>query len=149
MEITKEKLKELGLDAASDKLLQAERLEKAYRDYMYVTPNKLDDFNAKLREDTMIEDENARSYKTLAFIPLQNYTEIPPADVLDDLSKAKKAEIFDTFEVCKVEWHKEVKDPILFGRVNGCEDRFFISQWDDDIAFSDFFMSDLETKKES
>ena len=41
------------------------------------------------------------------------------------------------------EWIKEIKDPIVFGVINGCPDKFFISQWDDDIKIDDIFLLDV------
>jgi hypothetical protein len=32
---------------------------------------------------------------------------------------------------------KEVIDPIIFGKIDGCTDRFFIAQWDDDVKIED------------
>lgn len=55
----------------------------------------------------------------------------------DALESAHADKCFDKFEVMTVEWHKEVPDPILFGVVNGCADRFFIAQWDTDVKIED------------
>jgi len=30
-----------------------------------------------------------------------------------------------------------VPDPILLGRITGCENRYFIAQWDDDVKIED------------
>ena len=63
--------------------------------------------------------------------------EFPPDTVLDALEKAKEDNCFDTFEVAKISWIEEIKDPILFGIIEGCSDKFFISQWDDDVKIED------------
>jgi hypothetical protein len=44
---------------------------------------------------------------------------------------------FDSFEIAKIQWKREIKDPILFGRIDGCPDRFYVSQWDDDVRIED------------
>jgi hypothetical protein len=54
--------------------------------------------------------------------------------VLEKMREAKKCNCFDSFEIAKIESIEVKKDPILFGRVNECGDRFFIAQWDDDVT---------------
>lgn len=57
---------------------------------------------------------------------------ILPDDVLEKLEEAKERELFDSFAVL---WAEKVKDPIVLGCVDGCEDYFFIAEWSDDITF--------------
>lgn len=131
------KLKNLGLTRASDRITSAQKMTIAYGKYLFVTEEKINDFNSKLRKDTIREMPNAYEYKRLLFVPLEEYNEVPPPHVLEALEKALEDKCFDTFEIAKVEWIKEIKDPIVFGRINNCTDRFFISQWDDDVKFED------------
>jgi len=77
------------------------------------------------------------SYDTLAFIELDKYTEIPPPDCLLDLKKAQDLKCFDEFEVAKIESVHVRPDPIIFGGIKGCVDKFFITQWDDDVKIED------------
>lgn len=112
-------------------------MKKAYEKYLFVTQNTIDKFNEKLRKDTLIEDKSAYSFKRLVFISLDKYNQLPPDNVLEALENAQKDECFDTYEVAKIKWIKEVKDPILFGVIEGCSDKFFISQWDDDVKIED------------
>lgn len=59
---------------------------------------------------------------------------IIPDEVLDNLETAKERELFDEFQVL---WAEKVKDPILLGTINGCEDYFYICEWGDDITFEE------------
>ena len=136
-EMIEQRLKSLGLAGAAKKLGRARRLEIAYLNYLFVSAEKISAFNEKLRKETLKEDKRAYTYKFLAFIPLDKYPQVPPESVLDALEEAKKSECFDAFEVAKIEWREEVKDPILFGVIEGCTDKFFISQWDDDVKVED------------
>ena len=58
----------------------------------------------------------------------------PPKNVIDDMQEHKEREVFDCFTVASV---KGIHDPLLLGRITGVEDRFFISQWADDICLDD------------
>lgn len=57
---------------------------------------------------------------------------IMPDEILEKLEEAKERELFDEFAIL---WAERVKDPLLLGIVNGCEDYFFIAEWGDDITF--------------
>lgn len=76
-------------------------------------------------------------YDTLVFVPLKEYPDSPPPDCLLDLRKAHEFKCFDEFEVAKVKTVEERPDPIIFGRITGSEDRFFVTQWDDDVRIED------------
>lgn len=119
------------------KLKQAEKMKKAYGKYLFITQNTVDKFNEKLRKDTLIEDKHSNSFKRLVFISLEQYSQLPPDNVLAALDSAQKDSCFDSYEIAKIDWIKEVKDPILFGVIEGCSDKFFISQWDDDVKIED------------
>jgi len=140
--VSEQQLEALGLKEAGRRLSRAKRLQAAYRNYQFIPQEKINLFNGKLKKETLTEDKNASRYKRLGFIRLENYPEIPPAHALKRLLEARKAGCFDSFEVCRIEWIEEVKDPILFGRIENCADRFFISQWDDDIKLSDIVFGD-------
>lgn len=143
---TTTRLEKLGLTAAAKILDQTrsmqERMTVAYDAFRFVEPAQIQAFNDKLREDTWHEDKSARSYKTLAFTPLMDYGKIPPEAALVALESAMDLGCFDTFEVATIEWVRIVKDPIIFGRIHGCEDRFFICQWDDDVKIEDILQGD-------
>lgn len=65
---------------------------------------------------------------------IQRYNGIPPQSALDALQLAKERKVFDYFTVAKVEG---VKDPLLLGVLQNNEDRFFLSQWGDDVCLDD------------
>lgn len=147
--VLEERLASLGFENASNKLKSdlalAEKMELAYSKYLYVSQAQFDAFNEKLKAETLQEDKRAYTYKRLKFTDIKNYTKIPPENVLDSLEKAKEDNIFDVYEICEIEWHEEIKDPILFGYITGCTDKFFISQWEEDIKIEDIlFMEKKE-----
>jgi hypothetical protein len=59
---------------------------------------------------------------------------LPPTDVLEKMSAAKKDGLFDGFAIIHV---AKVPDPILVGQVNGSEDLYFIAEWGNDISFDE------------
>jgi len=109
----------------------------AYEHYRYVKPEYIKAFDKRLEQTTHKEDKWAYTYDKLEFIAIKEYAKVPPAEVLDQLATAQQRGCFDAFEVCRIRSVKVVKDPILFGRVNGCPDRFYIAQWDDDVKIED------------
>lgn len=136
-EITKEWLSKLGLKAATKEIETTEKIMLAYTEYQFITPDDVIKFNDRLRKETLVEKPNSYSYKKLVFIALDKYEKIPPADVLEKLEVAQEKKCFDRYEIAKIDWIEEVKDPILFGRIDNCDDYFFIGQWDDDVKFED------------
>jgi len=133
-------LRELGMESAVKKVELSRDLVKktavAYEHFDYITPEDVEAFKTHLRAKTEKADKGGYSstYDTLKFIPLKDYTEVPPKETLEKLKKAMDMKCFDAFEIAKIESVKEVKDPILFGRITDCGDFFFISQWDDDVT---------------
>lgn len=133
-----EKLKKLGFTAAHDRVEKsrdlARRLHIAYQNFEFITEDMVEKFRDDIKKRTTKDHKNYVEYQTLVFKPVAEYDEVPPQDVLDKMESAVQLGCFDTFEVAKIESVQEVKDPILFGRVEGCGDRFFIAQWDDDVT---------------
>jgi len=129
-----DRLERLGFKAAGAKVkelsVRKRKMANAYENYRFVRPEKIDAFNAKL----MNQSRKGGDYKCLTFTPVDQYSEVPPAHVLDKLEVAMERKCFDSFEVAHI---INVKDPILFGRIQGCPDRFFIDQWDDDVRIED------------
>lgn len=66
--------------------------------------------------------------------PIEEYEGIPPKEVLDKLRIHKEKELFDYFTIASV---KNIKDPLLFGRINNNDNRYFIAQWGSDILLDD------------
>ncbi len=140
-DVLKDELESLGMKGAAKRIDVAKRLAVAYAKYGFVTQKKIDAFNDKLRKESInVVKDHGRSwteFKRLRFTDIGQYDKIPPPAALARLREAVKDGIFDRFEVADIEWVKEVPDPIIFGRIDGCEDRFFIAQWDDDVKIED------------
>lgn len=132
-----EELKSMGFTKAAEKAMSAHNMVIAYGMYTFISQETVDRFNEKLKRETLEEDSRARRYKMLKFIPIEKYGKVPPQHVLDNIARAKAVGIFDSFEVGKIDWVEEVKDPIVFGRINGCSDRFYIAQWDNDVSIEE------------
>lgn len=134
----KERLGKLGFNALTAKVETARRLAIAYAKYGVITNDKVMRFNEKLRKESEVTTKDARFFKRLLFTPIEKYGKIPPPEALRRLEDAIKDNIFDGgFEVAAVHEVQELIDPIIFGRINGTSDRFFIAQWDDDVKIED------------
>ena len=140
------KLEKTGFKKATENLKQVTELKRkmtiAYEHFRYVKQEKIDAFNERLKQQTLKEQGKKgvdlyHNYDKLSFIPVGEYSEVPPTEVLDKMEQAQELKCFDTFEIAKIESVKEYKDPIVFGRINGCPDRFFVAQWDDDVKIED------------
>lgn len=157
-------LKELGLDKAADtlekKLTLKTKLAIAYEHFRFVEPHIFDRFQDEVKTKTLKihvvcpQCENLPGKKnncgycgrtgaqhmthdTLKFVDLKEYPEVPPMDCLMDLKKAKDMQCFDSFEVAKVETVDVRPDPIIFGLIKGCVDKFYITQWENDCKIED------------
>ena len=135
---TLERLEKLGMKPAVDKVRELREVRRkmaiAYENFRYVKQEKIDEFNKELRKDTEKQDDYNITYDVLGFTKLEEYTEVPPESVLDRIEEAIKLACFDYFEIGKIESRKETKDPIIFGRITNCNDRFFVGQWDNDVT---------------
>ena len=136
-----ERLEKLGLNTASKKVKEMREMKHkmtiAYEHYRFVKEEKIVAFNTKLSEESRRENKDSYSYSILAFTSLETYTEVPPEMVLDKIEEAIKRGCFDSFEIARIRSVEVKKDPIVFGRINGCPDRFFVAQWDDDVKIED------------
>lgn len=146
-EFSGKSLRALGMGKAADKVDMVLKMKTAYALYQYVSPDKVQKFNALLREETLQEDKRAYRYQELVSTPLEQYPEVPPAHVLESLAVAQKNDCFDSFEVAHIVSVEKLKDPIVFGRIKGCSDRFFIQQWDDDVSIEDLLLIDAREPK--
>jgi hypothetical protein len=133
------RLLEAGADAQASVLqreldMRRKLLQIKEWDYPILRKSTISGFN---QEMTMTRD-GVRVHVD----PLESYVGNPdngsekdrliPDDVLDSLEVAKERHLFDTMHVL---WAERVPDPLLLGRVDGCEDYFFIAEWGDDITF--------------
>lgn len=122
-------LKELGLNAISEKILRKktgkDKLLKAVETYRYATQEDLNDFNKEMRSYS----------KEFIVVEMKNFDRLPPDDVLEELQKARKKGCFDTYHIGYI---RKVKDPILFGKIDGFNGLYFyIAQWGDDVKIED------------
>jgi hypothetical protein len=135
----KEELTELGfkkcVEVLDEKVELMRKTSIAYQHYDFITEESVVKFNEELKKETMKEDKNAYSFKRLRFTEISSYEKIPPTEALKALRTAKGRLCFDTFEIADLENVKIDKDPILFGCIKGCGDKFFLAQWDDDVTF--------------
>ena len=71
-------------------------------------------------------------------VRFEQYDKLIPEFCLDKALLAKQTGFFDYFTVGYPEHaFGQDKDPVIFGRRNGSENRFFIAQWDNDITLDD------------
>lgn len=137
MIVSDELLAKLGFKAAADKIKKLRdkkrKLLLAHEIYKIVKPEHVQRFSEELRQKTHNWD-NRGGYHVLDFTPISAYEGVPPAEVLTALEEAHAHKCFDSYEVAYI---KKVDDPLLFGRIDGCADRFFISQWDNDVKITD------------
>jgi hypothetical protein len=133
-----EELQELGFESAAKKVQESKELYRktavAYEHFDHVSEEDVNKFNEAVRKQTQKDHNNYITYDQLKFYNVKDYLEVPPADVLEKLKEAKKWNCFDYFEIAKIESVKQMKDPILFGRIKDCGDYFFIAQWDSDVT---------------
>ncbi len=140
MVTTAERLAALGFKGLSEKLRIAKdrkrKLALAYELYRFVRQEHVDKFNVALKEKTKHKTPRfgGFSWSQLSFTPIGAYEKAPPENVLASLETAIGHQIFDAFEVAHI---VDVKDPILFGRIDHCPDRFFIAEWDNDVSIKD------------
>lgn len=136
-------LEELGFTKAAEGLKQkrelARKMRLAFEHFRVVTPDVITRFNEDLYKRSKVNDGKfgGYTYQCLKFTPIAQYGEIPPTAALEALRSAKEIGCFDAFEVATIESVKVVPDPILFGVITGCQNKYFIAQWDDDVKIED------------
>jgi len=125
---------------------RAARLAQAYEHYRFVSEEKIKEFQARLKQKTLrgiggpghgSVPHLYETYDQLKFTDATQYPEMPPPEAMQQVKHAAERQIFNTFEVAKIESVMEYKDPIVFGRIIGCPDRFYICQWDNDVKIDD------------
>lgn len=67
-------------------------------------------------------------------VAVEQYAGIPPLNILRKFKDEKLKKIFDYFTVASV---NAIKDPLLLGRVEGSQSRFFLGQWGNDVSLDD------------
>ena len=67
---------------------------------------------------------------------LSEYNGVPPANILEALIESKNKITFDYYTIATLDIsyaNGAVDDPLLLGRINNSNKRYFIAQWDNDI----------------
>ncbi len=105
-----------------------------------VDPKNL--FNHQMEKCNYCRGTGAKemTYDKLLFTKLSETSKIPPLDVLDKLKEAQQLKCFDYYEVAEVKSIVERPDPIIFGCIEGADEKFYIAQWDDDIKIEDILL---------
>jgi hypothetical protein len=135
-----ERLFKLGLtEAAANLKTLLERKRKlalAYEHYRFVTSANIVKFQRDLREATerFATERDLGGYQRLLFESISDYAQVPPDHVLASLETAQERGCFDFFCIASIQ---KVKDPLLFGRIDGCDNLFYIDGWDDDVSIGD------------
>lgn len=144
-------LAELGLTAAAEQVKKDRRLawqlRTAFEHFRFVTPEGIKKFNSDLQLNTKYEKGRNQwgailQYDQLGFCPLGQYQAVPPKEALADLRKAKELDCFDDFEVATIVSVEKIPDPIIFGRIKGTDNRYFITQWGDDVKIEQILKED-------
>lgn len=137
------------------------KLRIAFEHFRVVTPEQAGRFADELKKKThrskTISPATRYNGRTVAeswmkpvYTTIDRYPLVPPIDVLEALQKAMELKCFDEFEVLTigVETRHVVTqrpapvDPVLFGRITGSDNRYYIAQWDDDVAIEDILRED-------
>lgn len=138
------------------------KLALGYELYRYVSEDAINAFQTKLKATTtrapneqeiglaiahMYSVTGAIRYALvkevcdqLVFTPMEAYASLPPTDVLEKVKEARSHGVFDRFEVAAISTvaTKVVfPDPIVFGCIDGCTDRFYIAEWGTDVSIND------------
>jgi hypothetical protein len=145
---TEAELRELGLTAAADTMKRARELARklriAFEHFRIVTPEQLKRFQYELME----QGRKGRglyegyTYQALKFTALESYPNVPPGDVLEKIRDAKALKCFDRFEVLTLETVEVVPDPVVFGIIDGCDNKYFVAQWEDDVKIEQILRED-------
>lgn len=144
---TESELRELGLHSAAEKIKRARetaaKLRIAFEHFRVVTPEIVSRFQEELWNQRYTDPITyGLFYKSLRFTALELYPEVPPADVLHKIRKAKDLNCFDRFEVLTVEAREVQPDPVVFGIIDGCDNRYYVAQWDDDVKIEQILRED-------
>lgn len=96
-------------------------------------------------EKDQLDNLIKKSEKGIAVTPLKNFTRYIPDDVANKLEKLQSLNIFDEYVVVHYDPKREAvkmtkkeeekaKDPILFGKINGSSNFYFIGDWVDEFC---------------
>jgi hypothetical protein len=131
----------LGFTAAADNVRtqrdMARKMRIAFEHFRVVTPENIAKFESELYQRTHKRSSLSftASYQRCQFTPICQYRQVPPKEVLEKVREAKALGCFDSYEVLTIETveAQRIPDPIIFGRIIGTGNRYFVAQWDDDV----------------
>jgi hypothetical protein len=139
-------LEELGFSTAKQNFKYESRLpfrlRTAFEHFRVVTPEHIKRFNNKLYEITRKDASRGYQYDRLLFTRIKDYAAIPPKEVLEKIRQAKNLACFDDFEIATIESVLVIPDPIVFGIIEGCDNKYFVAQWDNDVRIEDILATD-------
>lgn len=86
-----------------------------------------------------------KTSKHIAITPIRNYTKFIPDEIVKKVAKLKKENLFSDFVVMHYDPKKEnvqktkkeiekEKDPIIFGKIQGSDNFYFIADWVDEYC---------------
>lgn len=149
--VDEQELRELGLTGAADQVGKdrelARKLRIAFEHFRIVEPDNITRFKEELKTKTLRRDGKNQwgeieVYDTLKLTPLENYRTVPPQEALVELRKAREMKCFDSFEVATIESVRIVPDPIIFGKIVGSPNLYYVCQWDEDVKIEDILRAD-------
>lgn len=150
---TVEELKELGFTAAAagverDRVL-AHKMRVAWENTeSVITPEIFAKFCEDLRRQTERKTGQTNqwgehsTFDTIKLTSLADYPEVPPKEALDALKRVKDLGCFDSFEVATRKSVHVIPDPVIFGRINDCPDRYTVAIWGDDLPIREWLAKD-------
>jgi hypothetical protein len=144
---TEAELRELGLTEAANKMKHqrelARKLRIAFEHFRVVTPDQISRFQQELLEKRRAGlYSGGYTYQALKFTALESYPNVPPSEVLEKIRGAKELKCFDRFEVLTLETVEVIPDPVVFGIIDGCDNKYFVAQWDDDVKIEQILRED-------
>jgi hypothetical protein len=145
---TEAELRELGLTEAANKMKHqrelARKLRTAFEHFRVVTPEQLSRFQNELlgKRTWGSPYSGGYTYQALKFTALESYPNVPPSEVLEGIRAAKELKCFDRFEVLTLETVEVIPDPVVFGIIDGCDNKYFVAQWDDDVKIEQILRED-------
>jgi hypothetical protein len=143
-------LEELGFMAAAVTVKtsreMAHKMRIAFEHFRVVSSENMDRFQKELYKRTHKFNplRYEEYYQRAIFTPIGQYKQVPPREALEKVRAAKALGCFDSFEVMTIETveQQRIPDPIIFGRITGCSNRYYICQWDDDVKIEQILRED-------
>lgn len=129
----RDQLKEVGMTQCLmqvEKQIEVVNKRQELLDYKYIviTQKQIDTFMRRISGGS-IYDRREWHERTL-----DSSSHLPPPKVVEAIKIHQDRKVFDYLTIACV---LNVPDPIVFGRLNDSDDRFFIAQWGEDVCLDD------------